>query len=296
MNLNIRYVDLRARCLCLLVLVIFLSPVVNATDIILVNQPRTADDKRYEYPQKLLTHILEITKQNYGSALIQYAPSPMQRNRSLIELEAGENIHVMATALKPEWERRLIPIRVPIRKGILGYRVFLILQQHQPTLSRIISLEELKKIPTGSGRQWSTTKTLIENGFDVREGMNYEGLFTMLMEGRFITFGRGISEIFAEYDVYKSKIPELAIEQDLLLHIPLPTYFFVTPKRPKLAERIEEGLLMMIEDGSFDELFNAEFGDMIKAAKLSTRRMFLINNPNLSPATPLDIEHYWYRP
>lgn len=296
MNINHRNVAQTNHCICLLILVTLISPVVSAADVILVNKPRTPDDKRYDYPQKLLTHILEITKQNYGSALIQHAPSPMQRNRSLLELETGENLHVMATALKSEWETRLIPIRIPIHKGIMGYRIFLILKQHQPMLSQITSLEELKKIPTGSGRQWSTTKTLIENGFEVRQGMSYEGMFTMLMEGRFMTFGRGVNEVFSEYEAYKTSIPELMIEQNLLLYMPLPTYFFVTPTRPELAERIKEGLNMMIEDGSFDEMFNAEFGDMIKAAKLSNRKTFSISNPNLSPETPLNIEHYWYQP
>ena len=38
------------------------------------------------------------------------------------------------------------------------------------------------------------------------------------------------------------KYPDMYIETGLALHVPLPVYFFVTPTKPKLAERIELGL------------------------------------------------------
>ena len=84
----------------------------------------------------------------------------------------------------------------------------------------------------------------------------------MLVYGRFITFGRGINETAIEYESHIEQFPELAIEKDLLLFIPLPTYFFVSPKKPNLQHR----------------------------------RMFKSSNPNLSPETPLHIERYWYNP
>ena len=202
----------------------------------------------------------------------------------------------MAEAPKPDWEKRLIPIRIPIRKGIQGFRTFLILKKNQPMLSNITTLAALKKIPTGSGQQWSTTRVLKDNNFNVKVGNNYEGLFNMLVFNRFVTFGRGINETAVEFESHKDQFPELAIEKDLLLFIPLPTYFFVSPKHPKLAERIETGLSAMLEDGSFDALFNEEFGELIKKSNLQHRRMFKISNPNLSPETPLDIERYWYNP
>jgi hypothetical protein len=202
----------------------------------------------------------------------------------------------MATALKPQWEKRLTPIRIPIHKGLVGYRIFLILEKNQSMLSQITSIEQLKEISTGSGRQWSATRALKESGFNVMEGINYEGLFSMLARERFVTFSRGINEVFAEYESHKHALPSLAIEEDLLLYIPLPIYFFVTPNRPELSKRIEEGLLAMIDDGSFDEMFNDEFGELIESTNLPNRRVFSINNPNLSPETPLDVEHYWYRP
>ena len=283
--------------ICLLIVLSMpMASFVYATEIVLVNRPLSQQDKRYEYPHKLLERILSITEIQYGPAKIKQSQNVMVRNRTLIELENGVNIHVMAEAPKPEWEKRLIPIRIPIRKGIQGYRTFLILKKNQPMLSKITTLKQLKEIPTGSGQQWSTTRILTDNGFDVRKGTSYEGLFSMLAKERFVTFGRGINETPVEYETHKNKFPELAIEQDLLLYIPLPTYFFVTPKMPWLAQRIEDGLNEMIADGTFNKMFQAEFGELIKDANLSKRRVFKINNSNLSPETPLDIARYWYQP
>jgi hypothetical protein len=109
-------------------------------------------------------------------------------------------------------------------------------------------------------------------------------------------FPRGISEIFTEYRDQKSNMSNLHIEDKLALYIPLPTYFFVTPKRPLLAKRISEGLEAMIKDGSFDHFFMQEYGEAIRAAKLGERKIFVLNNPQLTPQTPLDRKELWYTP
>ena len=268
----------------------------QADEQILVNRPLSADDKRYEYPEQLLTLIIEKTRDKFGSASIAHSPMTMERDRTLLELIEGKNVHVMAEAPKPEWLERLIPVVIPIRKGIQGYRIFLIRKENQEKLSKIATLDEMKKIPTGSGNQWSTTRVLKENGFDVVLGSNYEGLFGMLMRNRFATFGRGINEIFDEYEARKEKFPDLAIENSLLLYIPLPTYFFVTPTKPELAKRIETGLLALIDDGTFDTFFNRHFSEIIQKANLSGRKMFTVSNPNLPENTPFSVEKFWYKP
>ena len=282
-RLSILILILSAQCLSL-----------QAQEIILVNKPLSDNDKRYEYPEILLDKILELTSKEFGEAQIQHTKYPMKRDRTLLNLIEGEKIHVMAEAPKPNWESDLLPIRIPIRKGIQGFRIFLILKKNQTLLSKIDTLEDLKKIPTGSGKQWSTTRVLQHNDFNVVTGTNYEGLFGMLTKERFITFGRGINEADMEYEQRKKQYPELAIEQDLLLYIPLPTYFFVTPKKPQLARRIEKGLNIMINSGLFDDIFNEHFGQMIEKARLNKRKVFKISNPNLSSLTPLASSKYWY--
>ncbi|WP_354625159.1 hypothetical protein [Psychromonas sp. MME2] len=284
---------------CLINIAIYLAlsaPTLSFAEVVLVNQPLSAQDQRYDYPHRLLSAILKITEPQYGITSIEQSRLKMSRARTLKEMQKGVNIHVFAEATTPLWEDKLIPIRIPIRKGIQGYRVFLILAKNQAMLSNIKTVEQLKSIPTGSGTQWISTKILEKNDFNIVLGNNYNGLFSMLFKERFITFMRGINESEDEYNIYKVKCPELRIEKDLLLYTVLPTYFFVTPAKPELAKRIEAGLQMMISDGSFDKMFNDEFAQHIKSANLAGRRLFVINNPDLTPQTPLNIKTYWYHP
>ncbi|MBX2808933.1 MAG: transporter substrate-binding domain-containing protein [Cellvibrionaceae bacterium] len=264
---------------------------------IITGAPQSANDPRYIYSEKLLKLILEHTQDEYGEAQQQRHHSPTSRER-LFRLVKEGKIHVAAEAPKPNWENELIPIRIPLRKGIQGYRLFMVHRDYAQDFGQAQTLDELKTWPTGSGYQWSTRRVMEENGFNVVISKSYSSLFTMLNAKRFISFSRGINEIFSEYDKFQKELPNVIIDQHIAVYIPLPTYFFVSPKQPKLAARIQKGLETIINNGEFDKLFYAHHGDMIRQAKLKNRRIFTLNNSNLSPASLdiLDIDKYWYQP
>jgi hypothetical protein len=272
------------------------SAKIFATGTVLINNSLSIQDSRYTYPKNLLQRILDVTDTEFQTSEVKAAKNVMTRARALRELEQGLNIHVMAEAPKPEWNARLLSVRIPIRKGIQGYRLFLIKKRDQARLNKINSFNAFKKLPTGSGIGWSTTRVLKDNQFNVITGTNYEGLFSMLMLDRFITFGRGINEAFAELAQHEQQHPELAIDEKFLLFIPLPTYFFVSPKKPELRDRIEKGLKQLIHTGEFETIFHKEFDSLIQKANLAKRITFRISNPNLTEDDPVDNEAYWLKP
>lgn len=261
---------------------------------ILVNKPQSENDTRYEYPHQLLQMILDATEQGYTKSKVVHSEFTMSRDRMLISMLKGELLHVVAEAPKKEWLEKLLVVRIPIRKGIQGYRLFFINKQDQTSISKINSLSEFMKLPTGSGAGWSTAKIMSSAGFDVVTGNNYDGLFDMLEKRRFLTLGRGVNEIGPEYTSQKELHANLAIESTLAIHIPLPTYFFISPKFPLLAERIEEGLWKLIKQGEFDKYFYAFHQDIINDTNLKKRKVYTIPNPNLSKADPLEDPRLWY--
>jgi hypothetical protein len=263
-------------------------------ETIFVNKPASENDKRYDYPHQLLQMILDQTRTDYSDANVVPTEHVMTRDRMLRSLLYGEDLHVVAEAPKASWLEQLLVIRIPIRKGIQGYRLFFIDQSMQEEISKIDSFEEFMKLPTGSGAGWSTAEIMRQAGFDVIEGSSYDGLFFMLELGRFSTLGRGINEIHSELALQKGNHPNLAIEPKFALHIPLPTYFFVSPKKPVLAKRIEEGLWKLIQNGKFEELFLSHHLSIIESANLNNRTIFSIPNPNLSSADPIDKKELWY--
>lgn len=263
---------------------------------VITSRPESATDTRYEHANLVLKHLLKITEKQFGPAEFKQAAEVMSRDRTLTELVKGETIHIAAEAAKPEWVRDLKPIYIPINKGITGYRVFLISKDSQARLSNITTMDELKHIKTGSGTQWSTTKVLRDAGFTVVGTTKLEGLFWMLMGDRFDVLPRGINEAPSELASHQKLFPDMRIEENLAVYIPLPTFFFVSPNQPKLIERVKVGLEMMYADGSFDEIFYSYHMKMIEDAKLGSRKIFPLANPTLPKEVPLDEARYWFKP
>lgn len=274
--------------------ILFYSALAFSGDV-LVNKPDSSKDSRYEYPHQLLLKILDVTSTEYGHSNVKHAKSVMSRDRLLISMLEGQQVHVVAEAPKPDWIKQLLVIRIPIRKGIQGYRLFFIHKKDRSAIAQVESLKDLQQFKTGSGEGWSTASVMENAGFEVITGTSYDGLFHMLERERFATLGRGINEIYAEFEAQHAEHPFLTIDESLALHIPLPTYFFVTPKMPELARRIDIGLQKLIQNGEFEKFFLLHHEEMIEKSKLKSRKVFHIDNTNLTDQDPLDIETLWYQ-
>lgn len=269
----------------------------KAMDVAILDAPVSDIDKRNDYTNILLTQILQHTKAKYGPFRIDYAPTYMYRDRLFTELKRGTTVNVTAKATRPDWEdSELLTLRIPVDKGITEYRISLIRTGDQEKFSHITNVEELKRLTLGVGHAWSTRQVFQALNFRYEAAADWEGLYKMLVAGRFDYFPRALSEVFVEYDDRKSSFPDMAIENSFMLYFPLPKYFFVSPHTPRLAARIEEGFKAMIRDGSFDKLFLKYHQPLIDRADFCSRRIFRLPNPFLSEKTPLDKPEYWYDP
>jgi ABC-type amino acid transport substrate-binding protein len=268
----------------------------------LAAEPRTvtypgfevAGDVRFLPYVELLQQALKRTEGEYGPAKAVPTTLAMTEARYLKELANG-TVDVIWSSATEEREQQFLPVRIPLDKGLLGYRIALISQDRQAAIDRVKTLADLRKLIIGQGLGWGDVALYRANGIRVSEA-RYESLFTMVSNGRFDLFPRGIGEAFAEYDKFSRANPKLAIEKDLAFYYPWPYYFFFNRNNAALAKRVEEGLRMMIKDGSFDALFQQHYGDSIKRANLSGRRLIRIANPLLPKATPLSDHSLWYMP
>jgi len=113
------------------------------------NAPESISDKRYEYQWEILRTALEKTKERYGSFSLQ--PSePMTEKRQVYELENNTGrISVMYLDSTPELENKLLPIRIPVDKNLVGYRLLLIRKKDETKYAKIKTLNELTKISFG---------------------------------------------------------------------------------------------------------------------------------------------------
>jgi len=260
--------------------------------------PESLLDVRYLYHWEILRTALERTKGKWGP----YAMVPSERmteGRQAFELkQATGKLTVMYLSTTPDFEANLIPIRIPVDRNLGGYGVFLIRKEDQKRFTAVRSIADLRRFSFGLGLGWIDVDILRANGLHVVTGSSYEGLFEMLDAGRFDVFLRGAVEVLDEYDQRKRVLPHLAIEENLILYYPLPMYFWFSRNAEgrRLASRAEEGMRMMIADGTYDAIFNKYQRSKIERLRLKQRRVLRIENPNLGPETPLRDKRLWFDP
>ncbi len=262
--------------------------VASGTEVVRFPMPEFVGDHRSDYARQLLQLALSKTGSEYR---VEAAAFPMSQEREVRELEAGRTIDVAPIPSSPDREKRLLPIRIPINKGMLGLRLGLIRKGDQGLFAGINSLEGLKGVRLAQGQDWPDTQILQANGLNVITAPNYEGLFKMLVVKRFDYFPRSFMEI---WDEQASNADTMDVEQHLALHYFYDAYFMVNRKRTRLAQDIREGLEKAIADGSFDRLFQRYYGDRLREAHLETRTVIELKNPLLTPGTPVDRPELWY--
>jgi hypothetical protein len=208
------------------------------------------------------------------------------------ELISG-NIDVVWMATNMDMEENTLPVRVPLYKGLLGHRVLIVHKDNRHIFDHVKTIEDLRRFKFGQGVGWADTEIMKANGLTVVAAPKYEGLFHMTDGKRFDAFPRGVHEPWGE--LKNNKDLDLAVDSNLMFVYTSPYYLMVTPRRPDLAADIERGLLMAIDDGSFDQkFFNNDMVKMVlQYANLKDRRIIKLRNPELPPKTPLDNPKLW---
>ncbi|WP_338290895.1 diguanylate cyclase [Planctobacterium marinum] len=272
---------------CVLLFLVGLLINVQASTII---HPKSNDPK-----ENLIAEILKLAlskSANGDSYSFQPLPNAQTEGRSMEMLKEG-SMSVMWAGTQIQYEQTLLPVRIPVLKGMLGHRIFIIRQGEESRFSNIDSLSDLQRFPVGQGRFWGDTVVLQHAGLNVVTPVKYASLFPMLEGGRFDLFPRAIHEPWSEV----AARPELnlTIEPRVLLIYPFAMYYFVAPDNRALASDIQQGFMRAIEDGSYDQLFYAHpmIKDALSFARLDERVVIRLENPNMSAQTPLDDKRLW---
>ncbi len=232
------------------------------------------------YFENLLLLALDKTRASDGDYTVVHKDHGGGIARDRAMLIAGAGIDIMWASATAEREQQMRVIPVDLLKGLNNYRVLLINKDTQPMLSQVQTIDELKKFTVGSGEHWTDGKIMKANGFNVTVTSSYPGLFKMLAARRFHFISRGLHEVGYDLQLYKS----LALVQETSLILtydtPIRYCFFVNKNNLALADRVERGLTIAQQDGSFDELFYRipSFKEGEELFKNSHRRQLTLKN------------------
>lgn len=213
---------------------------------------KSARNHIYYFPE-LLELALSKTEATDGPFQLEYYPRMHTVSRFLAKLRQGNGVNVMWHMQNDEVDQTLLKIPISLLYGLNSHRVFLIRAEDRDKFAAIKTLDQLKTLKAVSGEEWPDTPILRSHGLPVVTAAHYELLFNMLEGRRADYFPRGLYEIWEEQQIHADK--GFVIEDSLMLYYDASIYFYVNPQDKALADRIERGLRIAIQDGSFDELF-----------------------------------------
>jgi hypothetical protein len=260
--------------------------------------PGQQPSQRNQYTIDVLRTALDRTRDVYGAYELAPSPAMHEKFRPLALEHGDEGINISVFPSKPGYSDKLIPVRIPIDRGLMGFRILTIRSADQPRFDAIRSADDLKAFRFGLLGSWDDVGILQHDGLAVETGTSMEGLLHMLDSKRFDAFNNSAPPTVELHDRTAAAFPDLAIEANLMLHYPVPVYFWFrdTQDGRRMADRVRIGLESMVQDGTLKTLFHKWYGATLTRLEIDRRRVVELPNPQLDPADPLDRPALWYMP
>lgn len=227
-------------------------------------------------------------------------PSPLGRvtePRAIAAIASRNQMDVAMLGTSAVADASLAAVRLPIDRGLLGYRLLLIDRARQAEFLRVRDLRGLCRLSALQGKGWPDVDILRQAGVTVWTGA-YEKLFAMTLARRGDFFPRGVLEAYGELARMSPANPGLAVETSLLLRYRFTSMFYVSKANQALHADLYRGFIRAFEDGSYQRLFDQDetIQGALARANLRHRRVIDIENPNLSAATSAIAERFWFQP
>lgn len=281
---------------CLLLVLATCAGASSASEAV-IGYPSYADsdaqDPLHQYHLAVLRLALERSGVQYR---LQAMRKPVGQGRAIRELSGGgSDVELLWSMTSEEREQLLLPVRIPIDRGLMGWRLLLIRRSDAERFAAIRSVEALRELTAGQLHDWPDTAILRANGMAVGTTSVYGSLFTMLSRGRLDYFPRSVLEIQDEMQAFGSA-HELMIAPGLMLRYPTANYFFVNRQNQSLAADLQRGLERLLDEGTLHGLFMSHFRGRLKPLRLTERRELQLRNPLLPAATPLQRTELWADP
>lgn len=222
----------------------------------------------------------------------------MEQGRIIHELDRAALVDLYWVGTSAEREQKLRAVRIPLVRGLLGFRRFIIRRDMAGEFARVTSLEDLRQYRACQGLGWPDSDILRAAGLRVTELAGYGNLFRALVGRRCDYFPRGYFETSSEMALHQPQHPELMVFEPLVLHYPFALYFFVGVKNEALAQWLELGLERMIDNGKLlaymhEHPYTREVLPLVSGADW---QWIFLPNPTLPPDTDYRNKRYWFQP
>ncbi|PKG85058.1 hypothetical protein CXF85_05475 [Colwellia sp. 75C3] len=267
---------------------------IHANDIRIL-APRAKIDPVFDYFVELTRLVLSKNEHLYPKRkLVFVAHDDVTQGRSLMLLEHNY-VDIVWSGTNARRELRYSPIRIPLFRGLLGYRVLLILKEDKEKFLQIKTPAQLKKLNACQGAHWPDSDILEANGYLVSRVVHFNAMFKMLAKKRCDYFPRAIFEGYAEQKIAMETQPNIILMDELILHYNFPFYYFVEKNNSRLAERLENGLMAALADGSLMNLMRTHSVSkhLFPLEQWKDKRYFELSNDILGSDLSLENQQFW---
>jgi hypothetical protein len=204
----------------------------------------------------ILSLALEKTQNCVGDFRVVHFLHKYSSKRFRAELfKRNGVIDIYWSMNSPQIQKDLLPIKIPLLRGMNGYRVLVIRREDESKFKNIRTLGDLSDFSAGQGVDWPDVDILRDNGLKVVTSNQSDLLYKMLAGKRFDYFPRGVHEAWSELELNGDD--SLMVSNDIVLFYPAPVFFIVNKNNRRLADRIYRGLELAKADGSFQRLFDS---------------------------------------
>ncbi|MBU6950686.1 hypothetical protein [Hahella sp. HN01] len=251
------------------------------------------DAEIFSYEISVVQLALNYAPGEHTLEVVSMGDATQERILNLLH-RRSDILNVFFTGYSRTREERFLQVDVPLTRGLLGHRVFMIREDHAEKFSQVSSLADLQALTIGSGVNWPDTDILRSAGFTVTES-TYASLWLMLKRGRFDGFNRGVHEAVIELGEHAGE--GLMIESRLMVAYKFDYFLYLGKDDVERYRILTLGLRRAYENGAFIKNFNSHpaIKEMVAAIHPEQRQTFYIDNPYLSDKVKAIAESYWHK-
>ena len=110
-------------------------------------------------PEPYVVELLQLAlARSGGDYRLEPSAQPMPQSRAQLRLEQDDpGLQVMWAQSRDDLEETLLPIRIPIYRGLIGWRIPLVSAANKDILASARTLDDLRRLRFGQRQDWADT-------------------------------------------------------------------------------------------------------------------------------------------
>jgi len=253
-------------------LVALLFPATSFADVTI--RISRCESKNAPFIFELLTTALKETSPE--TKLTELGCFPHLRQRDM--LKHGE-LDVVLLIQSDEYDKNLIPIRVPVTNGLISQRVLVVSKSKTYLYKGIQTLDEFRALNLvgAFGKNWFDCKVWTANDLKYETMANWKLIYPQLSSSnRSIDyFSRSVLEAAAEIQQY----PELTIVPNLLFSYNKNIFLYLSTHSRNLKPVLEKAMSHAQSSGLIDRLLQKHYKEAIESLNLHKRTLIHLETP-----------------